>query len=81
MTQMSRPYTLQGYPIYELSTIVFFLVPIVILSYFYACMGVTLCKGVRVSQAVSTGASVHGEQQRNSSRRQITYMLGKLNYG
>ena len=63
---------------HELSTILFFLIPVGILLFLYICMAITLAGSVHgVSSAVSTGASVHGERQVNSSRKQIIRMLGK----
>ena len=80
---------LQGYPMHELSTILFFLIPVAILSYLYISMALALKGSIRKSSiAVGNGgdtlavptSAVHGGNN-SSSRKQIIRMLGiKLAY-
>lgn len=65
----------EGFPVYELSAIVFFVIPAGLLMFLYISMAITLHLSMR--GVVASSGSVHGERQINSSRKQIIRMLGK----
>ena len=68
----------QGYPIYEVSTILFFLIPVGILLFLYVSMGIALHR--TVVPGLHSAGSVHGGNtaRQNAGRKQIIRMLGKI---
>ena len=70
--------TLQEIPLYELSTVLFFLIPVGILMFLYLSMGIALHRAV--VPGVNSAGSIHGGNtaRRDAGRRQIIRMLGKL---
>lgn len=64
--------TPKGYPMHELATILFFIIPVGILLFLYISMAVTLAQSMN---GVGQSGSVHGERHVNSSRKQIIRML------
>ena len=64
----------EGFPVYELSAVIFFVIPAGLLMFLYISMGISLHLSMK---PVTASGSVHGERQINSSRKQIIRMLGK----
>ena len=67
----------QGYPIHQLASILFFIIPVGVLLFLYISMAITLHGSFNNKTLGGAAGSVHGERQINSSRKQIIRMLGR----
>lgn len=68
----------KGYPIHQLASILFFIIPVGVLLFLYISMAITLHGSFNNKMLGGTAGSVHGERQINSSRKQIIRMLAAV---
>lgn len=66
-----------GLPIYELSSLLFFLVPMMIIIILYVLIGLRIRQSSRHSLGKQMHGGVHGETKQIQSKKSIVRMLGK----
>ncbi|GLG97567.1 Neuropeptides capa receptor [Gryllus bimaculatus] len=66
------------YPVYELSSIVFFFLPMVIMIFLYVRMALTIWRPHSVGKRVE--GSIHRKIKQSQNRKSIIRMLGKTLY-
>jgi hypothetical protein len=74
---MTYHYLFQWYPVHELSFIVFFLLPVIILAFLYISMVKAIRKARRGSLRKSTHRGGKAGKPPKDNRKQIIRMLGK----
>ena len=72
-TNNNKPFFLQGLPIYEVAFLIFFLIPIIVLTILYILMALA----IRKTRMNSLRGSVHGGHS-NDNKKQIIRMLGRI---
>lgn len=70
-----------GVPIYELSSLLFFLVPMMIIIILYVLIGLQIRQSSRHSLGKQMQGAVHGETKQIQSKKSIVRMLGNNNNG
>lgn len=70
-----------GVPIYELSSLLFFLVPMMIIIILYVLIGLQIRQSSRHSLGKQMQGAVHGETKQIQSKKSIVRMLGNNNSG
>lgn len=73
---MLLPY-MPDFPLYELSTITFFLIPMLVILVVYIRMGLRIRNSVKVSLERAVQGAVHGDSKQIQSRRSVIRMLSK----
>lgn len=66
-----------GIPIYEISSLLFFLVPMLIIIILYVLIGLQIRQSSRHSLGKQMQGAVHGETKQIQSKKSIVRMLGK----
>lgn len=65
-----------GVPVYELSSLLFFLVPMMIIIVLYVLIGLQIRQSSRHSLGKQMKGNVHGETKQIQSKKSIVRMLG-----
>jgi len=65
-----------GVPVYELSSLLFFLVPMMIIIVLYVLIGLQIRQSSRHSLGKQMQGNVHGETKQIQSKKSIVRMLG-----
>ena len=77
---MHHHISLQSYPVHELSFVIFFVIPILLLMWFYSNMIIVIRQAHRSQIRRSTFRRTDNQSvgSVNDSRKQIVYMLSKF---
>ncbi|XP_034946503.1 neuropeptides capa receptor-like [Chelonus insularis] len=67
-----------NFPLYELSCVIFFLIPMIIILVVYVRMGFMIRKSARTNENPMTQSSVHWESRQVQSRKSIIKMLSAV---
>lgn len=70
-----------GVPVYELSSLLFFLVPMMIIIVLYVLIGLQIRQSSRHSLGKQMQGNVHGETKQIQSKKSIVRMLGNYIIG
>lgn len=69
----------RGFPLWELSTCIFFVVPMLVIMVLYIRMGLQIRSRTRHTAALGVQqGSMHGESRQSQSRKAIIRMLGEF---
>lgn len=74
---MLLPY-MPKFPLYELSTVVFFLIPMLVILVVYTRMGLRVADSSRKTISAVTQGTVHGESRKIQSRKSVLRMLSAV---
>lgn len=74
---MLLPY-MPKFPLYELSTVVFFLIPMLVILVVYARMGLQVAKSSKKAISSVINSTVHGESRKIQSRKSVIRMLSAV---
>lgn len=74
---MLLPY-MPDFPLYELSTIIFFLIPMLIILVVYTRMGLKIRNSTKDTLNSVVQGAIHGDSRQIQSRKSVIKMLSKI---
>ena len=74
---MLLPY-MPNFPLYELSSIIFFLIPMLVILVVYARMGVRIRNSTNSAINSVVQGAIHGDSRQIQSRKSVIRMLSKI---
>lgn len=73
---MLLPY-MPDFPLYELSTIIFFLIPMLVILVVYTRMGLKIRNSTKATLSSVVEGAIHGDSKQAQSRKSVIRMLSK----